>query len=265
MSATPGIADSKCVLVIGATAGIGRALAASIHSLPSKPTVVVSGRRQQRLDELCKTGLETIQFDANTDAKSLKAFVDDLLERYPQLDTIVFSAAVQQEFDFAKPETIDLKKFYSELNLNYVMIVTLITYLLPHFFKLGEQGQPCFIVPITSNLGIAPGAWTPCYSATKAALHSLSLSLNEQLKDTNVHIMEIMPPLVESELHDTAGNTGKVAKYWMPLEMFVHDVMEGLKRGDRTIAVGLSREQYERFEKGKEDVVHQTMEVWKTW
>ncbi|KZT21658.1 NAD(P)-binding protein [Neolentinus lepideus HHB14362 ss-1] len=259
------ITDSKCVLVIGATAGIGRTLAASIHALPSNPTVIVSGRRQERLDELAKTGLETIQFDVNADAESLQAFVDELLGRYPQVDTVVFSAAVQYEYDFTKPETLDLKKFYSELNLNYITIVTLITYLLPHFFKLGEKGQPCFLLPITSNLGIAPGAWTPCYSATKAALHSLALSLNEQLKDTNVRIMEIMPPLVESELHNTAGNTERVAQYWMPLDKFVHDVMEGLKRGDRTIAVGMSADQYERFEKGKEEIVHATMEEWKSW
>ncbi|TFK57386.1 NAD(P)-binding protein [Heliocybe sulcata] len=261
----PNITDSKCVLVIGATGGIGRALAASIQALPSKPTVIVSGRRKDRLEELAKTGLKTIQFDANADADSLKEFVDELLEQYPQLDTVVFSAAVQHEYDFTKPETLDLKKFYSELNLNYITFVTLITYLLPHFFKLGEKGQPCFLLPITSNLGIAPGAWTPCYSATKAALHSLTLSLNEQLRDTNVSIMEIMPPLVESELHDTAGNTEKVAQYWMPLDKFMSDVMDGLKRGDKVVAVGMAAEQYERFEKGKEEIVHAVMEGWKTW
>lgn len=52
--------------------------------------------------------------------------------------------------------------------------------------------------------GITPGAWVANYSASKAALHSLCYSLHAHLQGTNVHIMEIIPPLVESELHDGA-------------------------------------------------------------
>lgn len=40
------------ILVIGSTACLGRALALSILDLPSKPTVIVCGRRKERLDEL---------------------------------------------------------------------------------------------------------------------------------------------------------------------------------------------------------------------
>lgn len=49
----PGIEDAKCVLIIGATSGIGRALALAIHDLPTQPTVIVAGRRMERLEELC--------------------------------------------------------------------------------------------------------------------------------------------------------------------------------------------------------------------
>ena len=52
---TVGISECRCILVIGATAGIGRALALALHDLPSKPNVIVGGRRQERLDELTKT------------------------------------------------------------------------------------------------------------------------------------------------------------------------------------------------------------------
>jgi short-subunit dehydrogenase involved in D-alanine esterification of teichoic acids len=81
----PSIDDSKTVLVTGATAGIGRALALAIADLPSHPRVIGAGRRQDRLDELKKSGLETIQVDLDTDKEGLKKFVDNILQKYPEV------------------------------------------------------------------------------------------------------------------------------------------------------------------------------------
>ncbi|PIL31619.1 hypothetical protein GSI_06321 [Ganoderma sinense ZZ0214-1] len=58
------------------------------------------------------------------------------------------------------------------------------------------------LIPITSALAVVPKVDLPNYSATKASLHSWAISLRGQLKGTNVQVMEILPPLVESELHD---------------------------------------------------------------
>lgn len=71
-----GIDASKCILVLGATSGIGRSLALALHALPSQPTVIVGGRRKERLDELCKQGerFRAVQIDINTSHTALKAF-----------------------------------------------------------------------------------------------------------------------------------------------------------------------------------------------
>lgn len=58
-----------------------------------------------------------------------------------------------------------------------------------HIYK-----RPSFIIPVTSGLGIVPAPWVANYSASKAALHSFCLSLRMQLRGTNVHILEIIPP-----------------------------------------------------------------------
>ena len=123
----PNIADAKCILVLGATAGIGRELAIAIHDLPSKPTVIVAGRRQNRLDELSHAHkrMHSVCFDISGDRKVLEQFVKSILKEYPdvrlrptndyecllstsQLDAVMFSAGVQHVFDFHKPEEIDL-------------------------------------------------------------------------------------------------------------------------------------------------------------
>jgi len=81
----PGIEASKCILITGATAGIGRSLALALAKLPSQPQVIATGRRQDRLDELKIAGLEVFQLEFDTDIASLKKSVDSILEKYPQV------------------------------------------------------------------------------------------------------------------------------------------------------------------------------------
>ena len=84
----PGIDVSKCVLITGATAGIGRALAYKIRALPSKPQVIVAGRRQERLDELAKEGFETYKMDVGVARPILKKDAETLLAKYPDVGFI---------------------------------------------------------------------------------------------------------------------------------------------------------------------------------
>jgi short-subunit dehydrogenase involved in D-alanine esterification of teichoic acids len=81
----PGIEDSKTILLIGGTSGIGQALAYALLDLPSKPTVIVGGRRQQRLDEMKRERLETVQVDISVGAPELKTFVDTTLAKFPDV------------------------------------------------------------------------------------------------------------------------------------------------------------------------------------
>lgn len=87
----PNINDSKCVLVTGVTAGIGRQLAIRIAKLPSKPRVVGTGRRQERLDELnSEEGIDTVNMDTDTDFKTIQQYVDHLVKKYPEVSSTAF-------------------------------------------------------------------------------------------------------------------------------------------------------------------------------
>ncbi|KAH7915345.1 hypothetical protein BJ138DRAFT_1176592 [Hygrophoropsis aurantiaca] len=255
----PSILDSKCILIVGSTAGLGRSLALSILALPSKPTVIVSGRRKERLDELVAEHggdgrLKALQLDVSVDRASLKIAVDNILDQFPDLDAIMLSSGIQHVYNFSKPETVDLDNVMSELSVNYISIVSMITFFLPHLIKIGET-RPSFIYTVSSGLAVVPAPGVANYCATKAAIHSLSLSLNAQLKDQNVHVVEILPPLVESELHDHQGKSEIYSKFWMPLQQFTKLTMEGLERGDVQLPIGAIAGNYAKFEQGKLDVV----------
>jgi short-subunit dehydrogenase involved in D-alanine esterification of teichoic acids len=86
----PSIMDSKCILVIGSTSGIGRALALAIIDLPSKPTVIICGRRKERLDELVAshgaTGrLKSVTLDVLAERDALKVSIQRIVNIYPDV------------------------------------------------------------------------------------------------------------------------------------------------------------------------------------
>ena len=87
MLSRPNISQAKCVLVVGATSGIGRALALAIHDLPSKPTVIIAGRRQGRIDELTKRSdrFKGIKIDLLGGRAALKAWADEVVAAYPDV------------------------------------------------------------------------------------------------------------------------------------------------------------------------------------
>lgn len=81
------ILQATCVLVTGASSGIGRALAIAIHDLETKPTVIVTGRREERLHELAALGerIKPMPFDMTSGRESLKRFAEDLTAAYPEV------------------------------------------------------------------------------------------------------------------------------------------------------------------------------------
>ncbi|KAF7971154.1 hypothetical protein HWV62_21970 [Athelia sp. TMB] len=260
----PNITTSKCVLVVGATSGIGMALALAILTLPSQPTVIISGRRKARLDEILAQNASTaggrlhaLQMDIDVDTPAIAATVKQLLVAYPALDAVVFAAGIQRELVYTHPATVDTAAFLSELNTNYTAIVAFIHALLPHFL----QQKNGLVVPITSGLALLPAAWVPGYCASKAALHSFAVSLAVQLRGTGVSFVEVMPPLVESELHDYDGTTAALSARWMPLAEFTALTMEGLakERADTEpieLVIGNIQDLYNKWEAGKLGVVN---------
>ncbi|KAF8710172.1 hypothetical protein AX14_005616 [Amanita brunnescens Koide BX004] len=246
----PSIDDSKCILVTGATSGIGRALAIALAKLPSKPRVVAVGRRKDRLEELAKSG-----------QSGLKNFADIIVQKYPELDTVIYNAGVQYEFYFQAD--VNLDKLASEINVNYISVVTLIYHFMPHFLKLSNEGRPAFIYTVTSGFAVLPAPYLVNYCASKAALHSFTISLRVQLQNTYINVTEIVPPLVESELHDDAGTTNKLSKVWMPLDQYISTTVDDLRRGDNVVTCGVSADMFKRFEEGKDEAAAQYM-IWRT-
>ena len=94
------------------------------------------------------------------------------------------------------------------------------------------------MVHVGSGLGFVPLAKAPIYSATKAAVHSFTVSLRRQLADSTVQVVEIIPPVVDTRLHRDLPQVPPMAR---PLETFIDRAMRSLDAGKDEIPIGLGR------------------------
>lgn len=101
----------KAVVVTGATSkGIGRSLASAIHDLPGHPKVIVTGRQQDKLDELASRSdrIYGRYLDQLSSKENLQRWVLRLLNEHQDIDTVVLNAGIQIPADFSRPDTVDL-------------------------------------------------------------------------------------------------------------------------------------------------------------
>ncbi|KAI2469047.1 putative short-chain dehydrogenase/oxidoreductase [Annulohypoxylon bovei var. microspora] len=239
----------KKALIIGATSGIGEAFAARLYA--EGTSVIVTGRRREQLDAFVAkhAGSTAVTLDV-TKLDSIPAFATQITQQHPDLDAVILNAGIQRPLFFNKPETVDLGIFNEELTTNYMSFVHLTAALLPHFQKLSKagEGKDAHLVYVSSTLGLMPTlVRAPGYCASKAALHSFVTDLRQQLEDAGygrVKVVEVFPPAVRTELHDTKHQPDLVngAELGMPLGEYIDRMYAGLLRGDEQFAVGPGEE-----------------------
>lgn len=190
----------KTVLLTGGSAGIGRELARQMKAKGAR--VIVTGRNRERLEFMRAEGFEAIDADLSNPAG-----VDALIDRIADVETDLLinnaGQGVDHDFREAAPD-MDAADACIHANLNAPIRLTVA--LLP---RLRERPEAA-IVNVTSGLAIAPRAGGPVYCATKAGLRSYTMALRKQLEGTNVHVIEALPPVVETQM--TAGRTGNKMK-----------------------------------------------------
>ncbi|KAF4417231.1 short-chain dehydrogenase reductase family [Fusarium acutatum] len=227
----------KCVVLVGATSGIGGSMAEKLVCEGTK--VIVAGRRKGRLDTFVqKHGKDksgAIVFDI-ADTRGHSKFVDTVMATYPEVDCIFLNAGIQQQHDLTKPAQLDFAAFHHEVTVNFTSFVNLTYAFLPFLLTKKESTG---IIYTGSHLSIIPAFNLPAYSASKAALNAFVQCLRYQLflAKANVNVIELSPPAVQTELHDeTMGERGR--SFGMPLDVFTKEAYKGLASGHDQVFIG---------------------------
>jgi uncharacterized oxidoreductase len=219
------------ILITGGTSGIGLGFAEEF--IKEGNTVIITGRRADRLKEIQDSipGIITKVSDVDDDAqrKELAAWVK---QNYPQTNILINNAGVQLVIDLTKP--VDVERITAETMTNFIAPLHLGSLFVP----LLSSKDNAAIINITSGLAFVPVAQMPVYCATKAAMHSLTLSLRYQLKDTGIKVFEIIPPPVDTELgHERRSDKSKTHG-GIPTSEFIALSMEALKKDEYEAAIG---------------------------
>ncbi|RLV48164.1 SDR family NAD(P)-dependent oxidoreductase [Nocardioides mangrovicus] len=185
--------SSRTVFIAGGTSGLGLALAESLAAAGS--TVVVGGRRTEVLEQIAAEhpGIDTVVIDVS-DPVSITAARDSVLQRHPDLDTVVTMSGIMRPEDLRDPSHIDDAE--ATITTNLLGTIRLVDAFTPGFLERGSGT----LVTVTSGIAFAPYPLTPAYGATKAGVHSYTVSLRTQLEGTGVEVVELVPPLVATEL-----------------------------------------------------------------
>lgn len=212
----------KLVLVTGGTDGIGRELAQQLRAAGAQ--VVVTGRSHDRLAAMREAGFEAVECDLSTPA-GIDTLVNAMADR--PLALLVNNAGSGSIYD---PDRINsLEDASACIRLNLDAPIQLTTRLLPQL-----RAQPvAAVVNVTSGLAIAPRAGGSVYCATKAGLRSWTQALRYLLKDSNVHVMEALPPVVETKM--TSERTGRK----MLASACAAEILRGIQADKAEVNVGM--------------------------
>ena len=206
--------DKNTILITGGGTGIGRALAESFAARGN--TVIVSGRRQEPLDALAKAhaNIHGMALDVG-DGAAVASFCERIKEKFPALNVLVNNAGIMKR-ETLLDASASTQTAEQTVATNLLGPICLIHCLLGHL----KQKEQAAIINVSSGLAFVPLAHTPTYCATKAALHSYTMSLRWQLRRTAVELIELIPPYVATELMDGKGDPNA-----MPLPEFIDEAM----------------------------------------
>lgn len=228
--------QSNTIFITGGSSGIGMGLGEAFHKLGNQ--VIVSGRREDRLKSLCaaNAGMRYFVLDV-ADPASIKRVAKEVLAEYPALNCVISNSGVQRQYNFATNEPLDEQGMLDEINTNFAGVIRVAAAFLPHL-----KARPnAVLANVSSGLAFVPLARFPVYCATKAAVHSFTMSLRQQLRGTGVKVLEIIPPYVATELGGPRKQSEQLGPPPMPLEAFIAETMKELETDADEIIVENAR------------------------
>ena len=213
------------ILITGGASGIGLGL--TERFIKENNTVIICGRREDVLKEVANKfpSVITKVCDLSTEADRIELY-KWVTENHSNLNVLVNNAGIQNWMNIADNDFY--QKTGNEINTNVLAPVHMTT------LFIGLKSLDA-IINVTSGLAFVQLSKVPVYCATKAFLHSFTLSLRHMLKSRNIEVIEMIPPALNTDLGGKGLHDGQP-----PVSDFVEAVFKQLKEGKTELTFGFS-------------------------
>jgi len=208
---------NKIIMVTGATAGFGRAIAAKFAQ--NGYNIIITGRRKERLDDLekelsaYKVKVLALNFDVRKRFE-VEDTITGIPDEWKNIDILVNNAGLSvglEHLDKGNPDDWDRMVDTNIKGLLYV------TRAVAPLMVAREKG---YIFNIGSIAGKAVYEGGNVYCASKAAVDSLTKSMRIDFLKNNIRVTQIAPGMAETEFSlvrfkgdkERAGNVYKGIK-----------------------------------------------------
>ncbi|KAJ4831091.1 hypothetical protein Tsubulata_006084 [Turnera subulata] len=235
MESGGGGGGEQVVVITGCSqGGIGHALAREFAA--NKCLVVATGRRLDAMRGLEGNSFFLQELDVLSE-ESVQSVMANVLERYGRVDILVNNAGVHCVGPLAE---MPLSALQHTFNTNVFGSMRLVQAVVPHMASR-RKGK---VVNIGSVSCMSGSPWSGVYTATKAALHSLTDTLRLELKPLGIDVINVVPGAIRSNIGNSA-----IANYSQMPEWKIYKPFEAAIRERAYLSQGLKCTPTEEFAK----------------
>lgn len=200
--------SNKVAIVTGASKGIGASIAKYFATEGAKVVVNYASSKEgaeKVVTNITENGGIAIAIKADVSkATEVSQLFEETKNAFGQVDILVNNAGIYQ---FSPIETFSEDSFHQQFNTNVLGSLLTISEAVKQFDEKGGV-----IINISSGASTTPPAMMSVYSATKAALDAITISLSKEFSGRNIRINSLLPGGVQTEGTITAGITGSDAE-----------------------------------------------------
>lgn len=191
---------TPCVLITGASCGIGLATANYFHSLGWNVAATMRDPAQPESPGLIHPRLDV------TDAETIQAAVDEVLQRWGRIDVLVNNAGYGLVGPF---EAADEQQIRRQFDVNVFGLMAVTRAVLP-VMRAAGQGT---IVNVSSMSGYGCFPYYSLYHASKWAVEGYTESLRYELEPFGIRVKLIEPGVVRTDFHSRSQTSVALPAY----------------------------------------------------
>ena len=183
----------KTVLITGGSRGIGAATARRFAAAGYRVAINYNRSEREALKLAEELGGTAVRADVG-DPDQVQAMVDNVLDKFCQLDILVCNAGIAQQKLFGDLTNEDWKRIFT---VNVEGVFYTIRAALPHMLHR-KEGR---IVTVSSMWGQVGGSCEVAYSASKAAVIGLTKALAKEIGPSGITVNCVAPGVIATEMN----------------------------------------------------------------